>query len=236
MKVALVTGGSRGIGRAIALELAKNGYEVAITGRDTEQLKKVMAEIESAGQKGLAITADLTHDHAPEAIIKEVTRHFQQLDVLVNCAGITMSGSFTDTDIDDWERIFNVNARAPFFLCKEALPFLKKSEKAFIINIASVVGFKGYIHQSVYTSSKHALSGFTKVLAKELQPLGIRVHLISPGGVATEMVTKVRPDINPEELIQPEEIAEIVRYIINSTGNGIIDHFYIRRFSGLPFD
>ncbi|MDR2917095.1 MAG: SDR family oxidoreductase [Tannerella sp.] len=236
MKVAIVTGGSRGIGRAIALELAQNGYEVAITGRDTEQLKKVIAEIESIGQKGLAITADLTHNHTPEAIIKEATGHFKQLDVLVNCAGITMSGSFTDTGIEDWERIFNVNARAPFFLCKEAMPFLKKSKKAIIINIASVVGFKGYIYQSVYASSKHALTGFTKVLAKEVQPLGIRVHLISPGGVATEMVTRVRPDIHPEELIQPEEIAEIIRYIVNSNGNGIIDHFYIRRFSGLPFD
>lgn len=147
-----------------------------------------------------------------------------------------MSGNFTETSAEDWDYVFAVNVRAPFFLCKEVLYLLKKSEKPMIINIASVVGFKGYINQSVYASSKHALTGFTKVLAKEVQPFGIRVHLISPGGVATEMVTKVRPDIDPEELIQPEEIAEIIRYIVNHSGKGIIDHFYIRRFNGFPFD
>lgn len=129
-----------------------------------------------------------------------------------------------------------VNARAPFFLCKEALPLLKKSEKPIVINIASVVGFKGYVNQSVYASSKHALTGFTKVFAKEVQPFGIRVHLISPGGVATKMVTRMRPDINPSELIQPEEVAEIVRFLVTRKGNGVIDQFYLRRYSGLAFD
>ena len=129
-----------------------------------------------------------------------------------------------------------MNARAPFFLCKEAFPYLKESGKPIVINIASVVGFKGYANQSVYSSSKHALTGFTKVFAKEVQPYGIRVHLISPGGVATEMVKQMRPDIDAGELIQPEEIAEIVRFIVTRKGNGTIDQFYIRRYSGLAFD
>mgnify|MGYP003623349187 FL=1 len=189
-----------------------------------------------AGQEGLAIPVVLADRDAPESIIGQVKKYFGQLDILVNCAGVTLAGSFTEISVEEWDYVFAVNVRAPFFLCKESLPLLKNSKKPIIINIASVVGFKGYIHQSAYASSKHALTGFTKVLAKEVQPFGIRVHLISPGGVATEMVTKVRPDINPEELIQPEEIAEIIRYIVNHNGNGIIDHFYIRRFSGLPFD
>ncbi|MDR1381588.1 MAG: SDR family oxidoreductase [Tannerella sp.] len=236
MKTALVTGGSRGIGRVIALELAKNGYDVAVTGRDTGKLREAVSEIESTGRQGLAVSADLEDMAAPERIVGQVVEKFKQLDVLVNCAGIAMSGSFVETSAEEWNRLFAVNARAPFFLCREALPHLRKSEKPVIINIASVVGFKGYINQAVYASSKHALTGFTKTLAKELQPFGIRVHLISPGGVATEMVTGVRPDIHAEELIQPEEIAEIVRYIVNHNGNGTIDHFYIRRFEGLPFD
>jgi 3-oxoacyl-[acyl-carrier protein] reductase len=236
MKVALVTGGSRGIGKAIALEMAKNGYDVAVTGRDVRRLDIAVSEIESVGQKGLAIPVDLAEREAAELTIGQMKKNFNRLDVLVNCAGVTRSGNFTETSTEEWDYVFAVNVRTPFFLCKEALPLLKESEKPIIINIASVTGFKGYIRQAVYASSKHALTGFTKVLAKEVQPFGIRVHLISPGGVATEMVTKVRPDINPEELIQPEEIAGTVRYIVNHNGTGIIDHFYIRRFSGLPFD
>ena len=137
---------------------------------------------------------------------------------------------------EQWNSIFSVNARAPFFLCKAALPYLKESAKPMVINISSVVGFKGYANQSAYSSSKHALAGFTKVFAKEVQPFGIRVHLISPGGVATEMVRQTRPDINPDDLIQPEEICEIVRFLVTRKGKGTIDQFYIRRFNSLAFD
>ncbi len=161
---------------------------------------------------------------------------FGGIDLLVNCAGLAQQGSFTEVQPAEWDAIFAVNAKAPFFICKEALPYLKQSAKPIIINIASVVGFKGYIHQSVYSSSKHALTGFTKVLAKEVQPFGIRVHLISPGGVATEMVKKMRPDIKADELLQPEEIAEIVRFLVTRKGAGTIDQFYLRRYSSLAFD
>lgn len=113
---------------------------------------------------------------------------------------------------------------------------MKESPKPVIINIGSVVDFKGYINQSVYASSKHALAGFTKVLAKEVQKDGIKVHLISPGGVNTEMVREMRPDINAQKLIQPEEIAELIEFLLTRKGKGTIDHLYIRRQSGLAFD
>jgi len=235
-KTALVTGGSGGIGKAIAIELAKSGYKIAIVGRNQTKLDKAVAEIKKIGTETYGIQADLLHKNAPKDIIEKVSACSGQLNVLVNCAGLSKSGDFTEVSVEEWDRIFIVNARAPFFICREALPLLKKAKKAIVINIASVVGFKGYIHQSVYSSSKHALTGFTKVFAKEVQPFGIRVHLISPGGVATEMVTKMRPDINTKELIKPEEIADIVHYIINCKGNGTIDQFYIRRYSGLAFD
>ena len=106
------------------------------------------------------------------------------LDLLVNCAGLSLAGSFTEATPEQWDRVFAVNARAPFFICQAALPALRSSEKPMVINIASVVGFKGYANQSVYASSKHALTGFTKVFAKEddddeaaapLQPLAVRI-------------------------------------------------------------
>ncbi|MBR1570356.1 MAG: SDR family oxidoreductase [Bacteroidales bacterium] len=230
---AIVTGASRGIGRAIALELACTGYDLALVGRDRAALEETAKQCSA---NTCCIVADLTDVSSAQKIVKETLEAFGGIDLLVNCAGIPQKGPFTDVTPQEWDRIFAVNARAPFFLCQAALEPLKQSARPIVINISSVVGFKGYIHQSVYASSKHALAGFTKVFAKEVQPFGIRVHLISPGGVATEMVKKMRPDIDPSELIEPEEVAEIVRFLVTRKGNGTIDQFYLRRYSGLAFD
>lgn len=232
--VALVTGASRGIGRTIALELAKSGYDLALVGRDHASLEETASMV--SGPRVSLITADLSDPASAKYIVDETVSAFGGLDILVNCAGVPQKGPFTEVTPEEWDKVFAVNARAPFFICQAALEPLKKSSKPIVINISSVVGFKGYINQSVYSSSKHALAGFTKVFAKEVQPFGIRVHLISPGGVATEMVKKMRPDINPSELIDPEEIAEIVRFIVTRKGAGTIDQFYIRRYTGLAFD
>ena len=234
---ALVTGASRGIGLAIARELADIGYNLALVARSAEALQQVADEICSDYAVGVkAVPADLSSVDSYKRIVDETVKEFGTLDLLVNCAGLAQLGSFAEVSPAQWDAIFNVNAKAPFFICREALPYLKKSPKPIIINIASVVGFKGYINQSVYSSSKHALTGFTKVLAKEVQPFGIRVHLISPGGVATEMVRKMRPDIKAEELLQPEEVAEIVRFLVTRKGSGTIDQFHLRRYSSLAFD
>lgn len=248
--IALVTGASRGIGKAIALELAACGYNLALVGRDAAALAATAAEVgrtadasavarttaAPAATRTVCIAADLEDPASYEKVVAETVEALGGIDVLVNCAGLSQAGSFTEVTPEQWDTIFAVNAKAPFFISKAALPYLKQSQKPIVINIASVVGFKGYINQSVYSSSKHALTGFTKVFAKEVQPFGIRVHLISPGGVATEMVKKMRPDINPYELIQPEEVAEIVRFIVTKKGAGTIDQFYLRRYTSLAFD
>ena len=232
--VALLTGASRGIGRAIALELADSGFDLALVGRDQVSLAQTASLIQD--RKVCLITADLSEPASAKYIVDEAVSAFGGLDLLVNCAGVPQKGPFTEVTPEEWDRVFAVNARAPFFICQTALEHLKKSSRPMVINISSVVGFKGYANQSVYSSSKHALAGFTKVFAKEVQPFGIRVHLISPGGVATEMVKKMRPDIDPSELIQPEEIAEIVKFLVTRKGTGTIDQFYIRRYTGLAFD
>ncbi len=128
-----------------------------------------------------------------------------------------------------------INAKVPYFLCKYAIPYLKNSEIPTIINISSVVGYKGYVNQSVYTASKHALHGFTKVLAQEVHENGIRVHLISPGGVATDLVNKVRPDLEKTSLIQPSEIAEIIVFLLKFRNNAVIDEIQIRRKDNIPW-
>ena len=236
MSTAIVTGATKGIGKAIALKLAELGYDMVIAGRNEKDLSKLKAEIEKSGRKCLALSVDLQNEDAPEKIIEKTIAEFGQIDILVNNAGVAHSAKISETDMETWDRIFRVNARAPFFLSKVAIPFLKKSENPVIVNIGSVVGFKGYVNQAAYSSSKHALAGFTKVLAKEVQEFGIKVHLISPGGVNTEMVQEMRPDIDHSQLIQPDEIAELVEFLVTRKGKGTIDHLYIRRQSGMPFD
>ncbi len=235
-KVALITGASKGIGRILALRLAQIGFDLMIVGRSRKHLLETKAEVENFKIRCAITEADLSLADVSLLIIDKVIHEFGRLDVVVNNAGVANSLPIKDTSVEMWDTIFKVNARAPYFICKEAIPYLRESENPIIINIGSVVGFKGYINQSAYASSKHALAGFTKVLAKEVQNDGIKVHLISPGGVNTEMVREVRPDINTDELIQPEEIAELVEFLITRKGRGIIDHFYIRRQSGLAFD
>jgi 3-oxoacyl-[acyl-carrier protein] reductase len=236
MKTAIVTGASKGIGKAIALKLASLNYAMVVIGRNERHLAAIKKTIEDMGSPCLTLAIDLSEEETPEIIVRKTLTRFGRIDLLVNNAGLAHSGPISETDIETWNKIFKVNARAPFFLSKAAIPFLKKSENPIIINISSVVGFKGYAGQAAYASSKHALTGFTKVLAKEVQRDGIKVHLISPGGVNTEMVNEMRPDIDSEQLIQPEEIAELVQFLVTRKGKGTIDHFYIRRQSGLAFD
>lgn len=235
-KTAIVTGASKGIGKAIALKLASLEYKVVATGRSEDLLGELSTEIRKRGGHCLPFAIDIQDETAPSEIIEKTLETFSQIDVLVNNAGVSFSGKLTETDMETWDRLHTVNARAPFFLCAKAIPYLEQSPDPVIINIGSVVGFKGYAEQAAYASSKHALTGFTRVLAKEVQPKGIRVHLISPGGVATDMVKEMRPDINTGELIQTGEIAELVEFLVSRKGKGTIDHLYIRRFSGLAFD
>lgn len=236
MKTAIVTGATRGIGKAIALKLASLKYALVLVGRNKIQLEALKENIEKLSTPCLALSLDLLEDSTPETIVRKTMEQFGQIDVLVNNAGLAHSAPILETNVETWDNIFKVNARAPFFLCKAAVPIMAKSKNPVIINISSVVGFKGYAGQAAYASSKHALAGFTKVLAKEVQKDGIKVHLISPGGVNTEMVQAMRPDINTDELIQPEEIAELVEFLVTRKGLGTIDQFYIRRQSGLAFD
>jgi len=191
--------------------------------------------VTEAGGKAEIVVTELTEEESIKNLVKVISDKFSRLDILVNNAGVTYSAKLEDTITEDWERCMQINARAPFILCREALPLLRKSQAGYIINIASVVGVKGYPLQSAYTSSKHALRGMTISLAEELKGSNIRVHLLCPGGVDTELVQKVRPDIKKDELMQPEEIAELVLYLVTHKGNAVIDELHIRRAASTPW-
>ncbi|MDH4238658.1 MAG: SDR family oxidoreductase [Phycisphaerae bacterium] len=234
-KVAIVTGASRGIGKAISLAMAKEAATVVLAARAMDKLKETAEQVTAAGGKAHIIPTELTDERSIKNLVKATGERFGRLDILINNAGITHSAKLEETLTKDYDRCMSINARAPFILCREALPLLKKAEAAYIINIASVVGVKGYPLQSAYTASKHALRGMTISLAEELRGSNIRVHLLCPGGVDTELVQKVRPDIKKQDLMQPEEIAELVLYLVTHKGNAVIDELHIRRAASAPW-
>jgi NAD(P)-dependent dehydrogenase (short-subunit alcohol dehydrogenase family) len=234
-KVAIVTGASRGIGRAISIALAQEGATIVLAARASDTLREAAEQVIQAGGKAHIVVTELTDEQSIKGLVKNTEETFGRLDVLVNNAGITHSATLEETATEDWDRCMSVNARAPFILCREALALLRKSPAGYIINIASVVGVKGYPLQSAYTSSKHALRGMTISLSEELRDSNIRVHLLCPGGVDTEMVSNVRPDIKKEDLIGPDEIAELVLYLVTHKGRGIVDELHIRRAAAAPW-
>lgn len=234
-KIAIVTGASRGIGREISLGFAREGATVVLAARAMELLEKVARQVNDCGQKAHVVSLELQDENSIKNLVKTVADKFGKLDILVNNAGITHSGKLEDTTTEDWDRVMRINARGPFILCREALGLLTKAERGYIVNISSVVGIKGYPLQSAYTASKHVLRGMSISLAEELGGSNIRVHVICPGGVDTEMVSRVRPDINKDELIGPAEIAELVLYLVTHKGNAIVDEVRMRRATSKPW-
>ncbi len=234
-RTALVTGSSRGIGKCIAQRLAVEGVHVILSASSEKLLEQAVSQIESDNGMASYITCDLSNIKEVHHLADQVNSRFGKLDILINNAGTSVKKPFYETSDNEWTRLMTVNATAPFILCRECLPLLKQSDAATIINIGSVVGIKGYESQSAYTASKHALMGFTKVLAQEVQPLGIRVHALNPGGVDTDMVETMRPDIDKSKLIQPDDIADIILFLLNHRNNAAIDDIHIRRTASSPW-
>jgi NAD(P)-dependent dehydrogenase (short-subunit alcohol dehydrogenase family) len=234
-KVAIVTGGSRGIGRAIALALAGEGATLVLAARSQQTLDEAADLVRGAGGRAETVVTELAEESSIRTLVQVTRENLGRIDILINNAGITHSAKFSETRTEDLDRCWAINARAPFILCREALPLLLQAERGFIVNIASVVGVKGYPLQSAYTASKHALRGMTMSLAEELRGTNIRVHVVCPGAVDTGMVGNVRPDINTADLIGPNEIAELVLYLVTRTGNAVVDELHIRRAAAAPW-
>jgi NAD(P)-dependent dehydrogenase (short-subunit alcohol dehydrogenase family) len=184
----------------------------------------------------VSCTGDITDSGFVRSLPTAAVERFGGLDVLINCAGTAQNQRFEEVTEEDYDRIMNLNARAPYFLCQASLPALRCSACATIINITSVVAHKGYPYQSAYAASKHALAGFSKSLANEVYQENIRVHLISPGGVYTPMVAQTRPDLTPDMVSLPEDIANIAAFYLQMRdANAIVDEIQVHRSGKEPF-
>jgi NAD(P)-dependent dehydrogenase (short-subunit alcohol dehydrogenase family) len=234
-RVALVTGSGRGIGRKIGIQLARAGAQVIISARTSGQIEAVAEEISRKGGRGVALRLDVADEENVVSVFREIADRFGRLDILVNNAGVGEFGPISRFPADLFDEILAVNLRGTFLCCRQALALMMPRKSGYIINISSVVGFKGYAGQGAYAASKHGIMGLTKTLAIEAQAHGIRVSAILPGGVDTTLICKARPDIDRATLIRPEDVARTVLFLLSLSDRAAIDEIYIRREISKPF-
>ena len=232
---ALVTGAGRGIGRAIGSALASAGARVFLAARTTDQLESAAREIQQDGGTAVPVPTDLSNEEDIRLLFQRISDRTGGLDILVNNAGVGVFGPLADFSSSDFDTVMRVNTKATFLCCQQAMRLMIPKRKGYIINISSVVGFKGYPNQAAYTASKHAVMGLTKSLAVEAQEHGIRVSAVLPGGVDTKMIAEARPDLDPKILLQPEDIAHTVLYLLSLSDRAAVDQIYIRRRGSQPF-
>ena len=219
-KVAIVTGASRGIGRAIALELAKQGASIVVNyASSSGAADTVAAEINAAGGQAIALKADVSKVEQVEALFNATIENFQRLDITVNNAGITRDTLLLRMKPEDWQAVIDLNLTGVFLCTRAASKIMLKQRSGRIINIASVAGQMGNPGQANYSAAKAGVIGFTKTVAKELASRGITVNAVAPGFIATDMTSKLS---NTEDILkyiplgrygQPEEIAGMVRFL-----------------------
>ena len=221
-RTALVTGGSRGIGRSIAVALARAGARVAVNyNASNAAATEVTAEIAAAGGEAEAIQADVADPAAAQALVKAASDRFGGLDIVVNNAGITRDGLLMRMSEDDWDAVHQTNLRGAFVVTKAAMRSLLRSEQGRVINISSVVGVMGNAGQTNYAAAKAGLIGFTRALAREVASRGVTANAIAPGFIETDITSGLTQEQRDAVMAQvplarfagPDEVAPLVRFL-----------------------
>lgn len=231
-KVALVTGASRGIGRAVALKLAAEGADVVVTATSLERAQKTADEITAKGGKALAVKVDVSSSSDVEALFAKTAEVFGKLDILVNNAGITRDGLLMRMKDADWDAVIDTNLKGAFVCTREAVKLMGKAKGGSIVNISSVVGEMGNAGQSNYCASKAGLIGLTKAVAREYAKRNITVNAITPGFIETDMTDVLSPSVKEDLMKQipagrfgkPEDIANAVFFLVSEMGSYVTGH------------
>lgn len=227
-KVALVTGASRGIGREIALELAREGCNVAVNYSGSEaKANEVVDEIKGLGREAIAVQCNVSDSDAVQAMVKETIGQFGSVDILVNNAGITKDNLLMRMKEAEWDDVININLKGVFLCTKAVTRQMMKQRSGRIINISSIVGVSGNPGQANYVAAKSGVIGLTKTTAKELAPRGITVNAIAPGFISTDMTDQLPEDVRNEMLKQiplsrfgdPQDIAKVVTFVASESAS-----------------
>lgn len=229
-KVAFITGATRGIGRAIALELAKEGYNIALNYRtENEALESLKKEISDIGVECYPVQGDVSKAEDSERMTKEIIEHFEQIDVLVNNAGITKDNLILRMKEEEFTDVINVNLVGTFNITKNVIKYMTKKRYGKIINLSSVVGISGNAGQSNYAASKAGIIGFTKSIAKELASRNITANAVAPGFIQTDMTNVLKDEIKEaiegtiplKRLGTAEDVAKVVKFLASEESSYI---------------
>lgn len=221
-KVALITGATRGIGKAIALKFASEGADIAFTGKNiTEAVEETVRQIESYGVKAKVYASDASDYNQAHELVKEIHTEFGHIDILVNNAGITKDGLMMRMSEEQWDEVLTVNLKSAFNFIHACTPIMARQRGGSIINMTSVVGVSGNAGQSNYAASKAGLIGLAKSIAKEMGPRGIRANCIAPGFIATDMTAALPENVREEWIKQiplrrggtPEDVANVALFL-----------------------
>jgi 3-oxoacyl-[acyl-carrier protein] reductase len=226
-KKALITGASRGIGKAVAMKLAAEGADVIVTATSLDRAKQTADQITLLGRKAIPVKVDVSVASDVEALFQVVVEEFGSLDILVNNAGITRDGLLMRMKDEDWDSVLDVNLKGTFLCTREAIKLMAKAKSGRIVTISSVVGEMGNAGQANYCASKAGIIGFTKAVAREYAKRNITVNAVAPGFVETDMTGVLTDGVRDELLKQipvnrfgsPEDIANAVYYLVSDLGS-----------------
>lgn len=242
--VAVVTGATSGLGRAVTVRLAAAGADVAMMGRSRPALREVAEEVESYGVRALQLPADLADTRALAGLIDRVAAELGGPSVLVNAAATDVPGSAEEITLEDWERVVAVNLTAPFALTRAATPHMRRRGGGLVVNVSSVAGRRGWANASAYCSTKFALTGLTQALAAEGRAAGIRVCVLYPGAMNTSWGTfdpAAREDqseqrVDERDSLDPSVVADLIAWMATSGGQPVLNEVTITplREAGWP--
>jgi 3-oxoacyl-[acyl-carrier protein] reductase len=228
-RVAIVTGSSSGIGKAIALRFGAEGAKVIVTARRIALCDQTVAQIAKAGGEAWAMQTDVADERQVERLIEETVKRYGRLDILVNNAGIFGGKRLADTTTKDFDAVMNVNLRGTFFCCRAGFKQMKQQGGGTIINMSSVAGLQAWAGTGIYSASKHGIMALTKSLADEGRPHHIKVSAICPGGVADELVDASPAEILRSEKIDPLDVAEAAVYLATLGKYSVVHQIVIDR-------
>lgn len=228
-KVAIVTGSSSGIGKAIALRFGAEGAQVVVAARRMALCEQTVAQIVKEGGEAWAIQTDVADERQVEQLIEQTVKRYGRLDILVNNAGIFGGRRLADTTTRDFDEVMNVNLRGTFFCCRAGFTQMKRQGGGTIINMSSVAGLQAWAGTGAYSASKHGVQALTKSLADEGRPHHIKVSAICPGGVADELVDASAEDILRSEKIDPFDVAETALYLATLGKYSVVHQIVIDR-------
>lgn len=211
-KKAIITGGSRGLGKATAIAFAKEGIDVAITGRNEKKLQETVAELKALGVNATYALFNVGNYEEVQKGIKSIIAAFGSVDILVNNAGIAAFGSLNDMKVDQWSEIIQTNVMGMYFVTKEVLPYLIEKNQGDIFNVASTAGLTGNANTSAYSASKFAVIGMSESLMKEVRKNNIRVCTLTPSTIASDMSIElgIANKNSEDSVLQPEDFAELI--------------------------